>query len=338
MSWRLAPWQPRWSRRLSQSVRPEQRQRQRRRRRGVRGGGAQRRHRRPASPSAAHELRTRVYLADAAALSLSDAAAAFTARDTGGEYSRGTTFWVGAADAAELRARAARARDLPLPRARRGLRPEDVGRRVVDAGDRRRGRRRRLPLRPRLRHGGRPGHPPPPAPRDGDLPHRRRRADARARAAVAAARAAAVHRAVPAAEACWPAAGRHLAFDGRMLHGAPSGLGGAPPARGRRCTFLVNVWLNHVPWGAERCKGGGGGRGGRALRLDAAPPVERVERRVAAGGGDARRWTFGDEKARLELRFRGRRNRCAAGLRASSLARAPPRVRPAPTRKRRRAS
>ena len=39
------------------------------------------------------------YLPDAAALSLSDAAAAFTARDTGGEYSRGTTFWVGAADA-----------------------------------------------------------------------------------------------------------------------------------------------------------------------------------------------------------------------------------------------
>ena len=35
----------------------------------------------------------------AVVLPQADAAAAFTARDTGGEYSRGTTFWVGAADA-----------------------------------------------------------------------------------------------------------------------------------------------------------------------------------------------------------------------------------------------
>ena len=101
MSWRLAPWQPRWSRRLSQSVRPDNGSGS-----GSDDGGEE---------SEEEELNvdtdgrvaiggtmnyaTRVYLADAAALSLSDAAAAFTARDTGGEYSRGTTFWVGAADA-----------------------------------------------------------------------------------------------------------------------------------------------------------------------------------------------------------------------------------------------
>ena len=31
-------------------------------------------------------------------------------------------------------------------------------------------------------------------------------------------------RAVRSAHACWPRPGRHLAFDGRMLHGAPLGL------------------------------------------------------------------------------------------------------------------
>ena len=56
---------------------------------------------------------------------------------------------------------------------------------------------------------------------------------------------------IPTAAACWPAIGRHLAFDGKLLHGAPSGLGRAGASQGRRSTFMVNVWLNHVPWGAE---------------------------------------------------------------------------------------
>lgn len=80
---------------------------------------------------------------------------------------------------------------------------------------------------------------------------------------------------VPQAVACWPATGRHLCFDGRKLHGAMADLtpppahssgassgragGGSGGSSGRpaggdapiRITFLVNVWFNHVPWGAE---------------------------------------------------------------------------------------
>jgi len=71
-----------------------------------------------------------------------------------------------------------------------------------------------------------------------------------------------------------PSVGRHLAFDGRLLHGAPTGLSLAPRGRGEgrgegsgegrrrdaaavsgtgrsRVTFLVNVWLNRKPWAAE---------------------------------------------------------------------------------------
>ena len=90
---------------------------------------------------------------------------------------------------------------------------------------------------------------------------------------------------VAACTACAPRVGRHLSFDGRMLHGAPSSvLDAAPPAppaavkpasklaskRAKpavsrpavsrpavpkpavpvRVTFLVNLWLNHTPGGA----------------------------------------------------------------------------------------
>ena len=84
--------------------------------------------------------------------------------------------------------------------------------------------------------------------------------------------------------------------------------------------------------------GGGGGRGGRALRLDAAPPVERVERRVAAGGGDAKRWTFGDEKARLELALPWPTEPLRGGFARVEFGEGAAEVRPAPARKRRRAT
>lgn len=50
----------------------------------------------------------------------------------------------------------------------------------------------------------------------------------------------------------WPWVGKHIAFDGRWLHGAPPDLAdlAEAPAEStakRRCTFLVNVWLNHKP-------------------------------------------------------------------------------------------
>jgi hypothetical protein len=67
-----------------------------------------------------------------------------------------------------------------------------------------------------------------------------------------------------AAFVSWPAVGKHLSFDGRYLHAAPFDLQ-QPGAfakqyqvpvdtdkvqrrRYRRCTFLVNIWLNHKPF------------------------------------------------------------------------------------------
>jgi hypothetical protein len=52
-----------------------------------------------------------------------------------------------------------------------------------------------------------------------------------------------------------PVPGKHLAFDGRYLHGVPEVLRRAAPgaaAIGRRVTFLVNVWLNHRPFAVQR--------------------------------------------------------------------------------------
>jgi hypothetical protein len=47
----------------------------------------------------------------------------------------------------------------------------------------------------------------------------------------------------------WPDQWKHLSFDGRWLHAVPGDLA-SKPARPdqRRYTFLVNVWLNHVPY------------------------------------------------------------------------------------------
>ena len=42
-----------------------------------------------------------------------------------------------------------------------------------------------------------------------------------------------------------------MKFDGRLLHGAVEALSAGPPVDGMRCTFLVNVWLNHVPIGLD---------------------------------------------------------------------------------------
>jgi hypothetical protein len=48
-----------------------------------------------------------------------------------------------------------------------------------------------------------------------------------------------------------PVSGKHIAFDGRYLHGAPIGiapyLASYPPRSQPRVTFLVNIWLNHKP-------------------------------------------------------------------------------------------
>lgn len=64
---------------------------------------------------------------------------------------------------------------------------------------------------------------------------------------------------VVALHVSWPRRGKHIAFDGRWLHGAPDGFPQsrrAPRAGEKRITFLVNVWLNHRPLAAERAHPG----------------------------------------------------------------------------------
>ena len=139
---------------------------------------------------------------------------------------------------------------------------------------------------------------------------------------------------IAGATACWPSNGRHLAFDGRMLHGAMSELteglpstsaasngakgptsgkagkakGTAPQLVGKRVTFLVNCWMNHVPWGAEELPGT------ITSQLHAKPRVRlalraaskrtahgKVEPSVMASAAK-HEWTFGDQpKSRLTL-------------------------------------
>ena len=48
----------------------------------------------------------------------------------------------------------------------------------------------------------------------------------------------------------FPAAGKHLAFDGRYIHAASGDLK-PPDHKGLRRTFLCNVWLNHEPMNSE---------------------------------------------------------------------------------------
>lgn len=50
----------------------------------------------------------------------------------------------------------------------------------------------------------------------------------------------------------YPRAGKHLAFDGRLLHGAPHALAAPTSSAYRRATLLVNVWAGHRPMGIER--------------------------------------------------------------------------------------
>ena len=93
-----------------------------------------------------------------------------------------------------------------------------------------------------------------------------------------------------------PEVGKHIVFDGRLLHGAPVGMpdetASGPPDKkkqrieegkgepmdgagdGLRVTFLVNIWLNHVPCGATRRRWTGQpglGAAARSLLRDCTP-------------------------------------------------------------------
>jgi hypothetical protein len=130
--------------------------------------------------------------------------------------------------------------------------------------------------------------------------------------------------------ASWPHPGRHLCFDGRLLHGAmselaegqgvgdgkstgkgsPSGgrAGKKPAAPLKRVTFLVNVWLNHKPWGAEELPESVTRKLGRpdkglklrlGTRATSCTPATLDARTVAAS--ESRQWTFGEAGQMLKL-------------------------------------
>ena len=132
----------------------------------------------------------------------------------------------------------------------------------------------------------------------------------------------------------WPAPGKHVAFDGRWLHGAPTelaaatsgdgdastaapkqkdhrkqkrsqaGAGARAGARARaqpRVTFLVNVWLNHVPSTAAPLPADVAAAisqepiPGESLLYPAAAEEDDVERVALSGGGGGGEGTVGDE-------------------------------------------
>ncbi len=105
--------------------------------------------------------------------------------------------------------------------------------------------------------------------------------------------------------ASYPVVGKHVAFNGRLLHGCPSScaLAHSPAAkptgkvqkkataikcRGQRVSLLVNIWLNHKPLGVE------------PIAAAAEPPVPSPKQhssRAAAAAAKLRScdvWSLGD--------------------------------------------
>jgi len=123
---------------------------------------------------------------------------------------------------------------------------------------------------------------------------------------------------VASCTACSPRVGRHLSFDGRMLHGAPSTVLArplaTPPATAssrvskrvavpKRITFLVNVWLNHVPGGAVPLPAAVGAKLQRATHSGAFSTEREVTVLELPAAAPTRplRWSFGDPARRLRL-------------------------------------
>jgi len=116
------------------------------------------------------------------------------------------------------------------------------------------------------------------------------------------------------ATASFPKVGRHLSFDGRLLHGAPSELmqpaGKAAAGSARRVTFLVNVWLNHKPWGSDALEQDLATKiqASQSLPITFLSPSERTTNLLPPTPVDltgmqrqTRSWTFGEKNARMDV-------------------------------------
>eukprot|EP01063_Lacrimia_lanifica_P034992 TRINITY_DN657_c0_g1_i7.p1 TRINITY_DN657_c0_g1~~TRINITY_DN657_c0_g1_i7.p1 ORF type:complete len:373 (+),score=87.23 TRINITY_DN657_c0_g1_i7:740-1858(+) len=66
----------------------------------------------------------------------------------------------------------------------------------------------------------------------------------------------------------YPKTGRHMAFDGRFLHGSKAVRHRAVPKGECRVTILVNVWLNHRPITTKRFKTAVNALPAETMRLD----------------------------------------------------------------------
>ena len=128
-----------------------------------------------------------------------------------------------------------------------------------------------------------------------------------------AASAAAVEEAYGAirtAHFSWPRVGKHICFDGGLLHGTlpEAKAAAAAPAAGPRVTFLVNVWLGWRPHGirpldaalAEKMSGSGGGDGAAASSAAAdADAISALGRLQADAPAPATHVTAANERGQL---------------------------------------
>lgn len=90
-----------------------------------------------------------------------------------------------------------------------------------------------------------------------------------------------------------PMLGRHVAFDGGLLHGCPAQLATA----GERLSLVVNIWLEHRPYGVTKARGAACSMEGSSLIMHAAEdtimPLERKAKDEAAAGAKALAVNFG---------------------------------------------
>ena len=89
----------------------------------------------------------------------------------------------------------------------------------------------------------------------------------------------------------YPKPGKHIAFDGRLLHGVLNDLSPESSKDARRVTFLANVWLNHTPKGVTRlpldaATGFGLMKPTTSLAAKAAPKPREVTKKIAPIGGN----------------------------------------------------